>query len=66
MPLHRATGLRAIIQKGWGGLGAGIKGAVEDVLFIGPAPHDWLFTRCCAVVHHGGAGTTACGLYCGG
>ena len=29
------------------------------------APHDWLFERCCAVVHHGGAGTTACGLYCG-
>ncbi|GER28297.1 sterol 3-beta-glucosyltransferase UGT80A2 [Striga asiatica] len=25
-------------------------------------PHDWLFTRCAAVVHHGGAGTTAAGL----
>jgi sterol 3beta-glucosyltransferase len=25
-------------------------------------PHDWLFRRVSAVVHHGGAGTTATGL----
>ncbi|CAI7584793.1 unnamed protein product [Penicillium crustosum] len=25
-------------------------------------PHEWLFERVSAVVHHGGAGTTACGL----
>lgn len=24
---------------------------------------EWLFKRVSAVVHHGGAGTTACGLY---
>ncbi|GAX79661.1 hypothetical protein CEUSTIGMA_g7102.t1 [Chlamydomonas eustigma] len=63
------TGLRAIIQKGWGGLGEGYgeggKPIPEDILFIGVAPHDWLFRQCCAVVHHGGAGTTACGLYSG-
>lgn len=43
----KATGLRAIIQKGWGGLGAGIaEGDVpEDVLLIGVAPHDWMFER---------------------
>ena len=23
------------------------------------APHEWVFPRCCAVIHHGGAGTTA-------
>uniref|UniRef100_A0A7S2RU56 Erythromycin biosynthesis protein CIII-like C-terminal domain-containing protein n=1 Tax=Rhizochromulina marina TaxID=1034831 RepID=A0A7S2RU56_9STRA len=28
-------------------------------------PHDWLFTRCAAVVHHGGASTVAMGLRCG-
>jgi hypothetical protein len=62
-----ATNQRAIIQKGWGGLGAGVEPGQEPegVLFIGPAAHDWLFPRCAAVVHHGGAGTTACGLYCG-
>jgi UDP:flavonoid glycosyltransferase YjiC (YdhE family) len=29
------------------------------------APHDWLFPRCKAVIHHGGAGTTAAGLRAG-
>jgi sterol 3beta-glucosyltransferase len=28
-------------------------------------PHDWLFERCSAVIHHGGASTTAMGLRCG-
>jgi UDP:flavonoid glycosyltransferase YjiC (YdhE family) len=28
-------------------------------------PHDWLFPRTAAVVHHGGAGTTAAGLRAG-
>ncbi|MBA3816606.1 MAG: glycosyltransferase family 1 protein [Parachlamydiaceae bacterium] len=29
------------------------------------APHDWLFPRVKAVIHHGGVGTTAAGLYAG-
>ena len=29
------------------------------------APHEWLFPRCAAVVHHGGAGTTARALWAG-
>ena len=33
-----------------------------DVLVIDSAPHHWLFPRVAAVVHHGGAGTTAAGL----
>lgn len=28
-------------------------------------PHDWLFPQVAAVVHHGGAGTTAAGLRAG-
>jgi sterol 3beta-glucosyltransferase len=28
-------------------------------------PHDWLFPKVAAVVHHGGAGTTAAGLRAG-
>lgn len=28
-------------------------------------PHAWLFQRCSAVIHHGGASTTAMGLRCG-
>ena len=61
------TGLRAIIQRGWGSLGAGIQEGeqLENVCFIDAAPHDWLFDKVSAVVHHGGAGTTAAGLYAG-
>jgi len=36
-----------------------------DVFILEDCPHDWLFPRCAAVVHHGGAGTTAAGLIAG-
>ncbi|MGX6603833.1 glycosyltransferase [Micromonosporaceae bacterium Da 78-11] len=39
--------------------------ARDDVLSIGELPHDWLFPRTAAVVHHAGAGTTAAGLRAG-
>jgi sterol 3beta-glucosyltransferase len=32
---------------------------------IEAAPHEWLFARMAAVIHHGGAGTTAAGLRAG-
>jgi sterol 3beta-glucosyltransferase len=34
-------------------------------LMIESAPHEWLFLRMAAVVHHGGAGTTGAGLRAG-
>jgi sterol 3beta-glucosyltransferase len=37
----------------------------ENVLSVGFVPHDWLFPQVAAVVHHGGAGTTAAGLKAG-
>jgi UDP:flavonoid glycosyltransferase YjiC (YdhE family) len=52
----RRAGVRAMIARGWAGLG--VEDAPPDVLFIGPEPHGKLFPRCAAVVHHGGAGTT--------
>ena len=54
-----ASGARAIISKGWADL-AGT--ANEKIYWIGDYPHEWLFQQVAAVVHHGGAGTTACGL----
>jgi UDP:flavonoid glycosyltransferase YjiC (YdhE family) len=57
----RISGVRAIISRGWSGLGEGLP-STADVLFVGGCPHEWLFQRVAAVVHHGGAGTTACGL----
>jgi sterol 3beta-glucosyltransferase len=37
----------------------------SDAFLIGSYPHDKLFDRVAAVVHHGGAGTTAAGLVAG-
>nr|WP_276515327.1 nucleotide disphospho-sugar-binding domain-containing protein [Actinomadura coerulea] len=52
---------------------AGVRGIVqgdpatsdEDVFAVRDVPHSWLFPRMAAVVHHGGAGTTAAGLRAG-
>lgn len=55
------TGQRGIINKGWGGLG-NLKEPKDFVYLLDNCPHDWLFLQCSAVVHHGGAGTTAAGL----
>jgi UDP:flavonoid glycosyltransferase YjiC (YdhE family) len=54
----RAAGVRAVIGRGWAGLGEGVA-AADDVHLAGPVPHGKLFPRVAAVVHHGGAGTTA-------
>ncbi|GAA1961639.1 glycosyltransferase [Kitasatospora viridis] len=56
------AGVRAVVQAGWAGLSSG-RG--DEVLAIGDVPHDWLFPRVAAVVHHAGAGTTAAGLRAG-
>lgn len=37
----------------------------KDVFVLSDAPHDWLFPKMAALVHHGGAGTTAAGLKAG-
>ncbi|KAG5935269.1 hypothetical protein E4U59_005703 [Claviceps monticola] len=61
----RLAGIRALVSKGWGGLGAEDGGNPESVFMLGNVPHDWLFERVSAVVHHGGAGTTATGIKAG-
>jgi UDP:flavonoid glycosyltransferase YjiC (YdhE family) len=54
---------RAVLLSGWGGLQ---KADVPDSIFmIDSIPHSWLFSRVSAVVHHGGASTTAAGLKAG-
>jgi UDP:flavonoid glycosyltransferase YjiC (YdhE family) len=57
------TGQRGVLATGWGGMNA--MGVPENVLVLDSAPHGWLFPRMSAVVHHGGAGTTAEGLRAG-
>jgi UDP:flavonoid glycosyltransferase YjiC (YdhE family) len=57
------TNQRAILLSGWGGLQ---KNNVPNSIFmIDSIPHSWLFPRVSAVVHHGGASTTAAGLRAG-
>jgi sterol 3beta-glucosyltransferase len=55
--------VRAVLATGWGGLDT--DDLPESIFKIDQVPHDWLFPRCSAVVHHGGAGTTAAGLRAG-
>ena len=57
------SGQRGILAAGWGGLQAAE--LPETVHLISSVPHSWLFPRMAAVVHHGGAGTTAAGLRAG-
>lgn len=57
------SGQRGILLTGWGGLQA--HDLPDTVLAVDSVPHDWLFPRMAAVVHHGGAGTTAAGLRAG-
>ncbi len=54
------SGQRGILASGWGGLKAA--DMPDTVHLITAIPHSWLFERMAAVVHHGGAGTTAAGL----
>lgn len=59
----RSAGVRAVLLAGWGGLGS--LAASDDVYCADALPHDWLFPRVRAVVHHGGAGTTGAALQAG-
>jgi len=53
----RAVGRRVIVSKGWAGLD--LLDDLPDCIAVGDVSHDVLFPRVAAVVHHGGAGTTA-------
>jgi len=50
------AGQRVLFHPGWSGIDAA---ALPDNFFaIGDTPHDWLFPRTAAVIHHGGSGTS--------
>src|SRR5262249_32948601 len=60
--LQRA-GQRGLLLPGWGGLGK--KPLPRGFVAIEEAPHDWLYPRVAAVVHHGGCSTTGAALTAG-
>ncbi|MCK7467794.1 MAG: hypothetical protein MZU91_06525 [Desulfosudis oleivorans] len=57
------TGQRGVIAAGWGGMR--VMQVPKNVFVLDSVPHGWLFRRMSAVIHHGGAGTTAEGLRAG-
>ncbi len=59
----RLSNQRGVLLNGWGCLGDA--DLPDSVIKIDSAPHSWLFPRMAAVVHHGGAGTTASALRAG-
>lgn len=68
------SNVRAIVSRGWSSRLKQQSGNEEEqllkkhpdtILSVQSVPHDWLFPKLRAVVHHGGAGTTAAGLRAG-
>jgi sterol 3beta-glucosyltransferase len=60
----KRSGQRGIFATGLNGMSR-IENFPEEVFILDSAPHSWLFPQVAAVVHHGGAGTTAAGLRAG-
>jgi sterol 3beta-glucosyltransferase len=59
----RLSEQRGLLVAGWGGLSN--TPVPNNVYFLESAPYGWLLPRVAAVVHHGGAGSTAEGLRAG-
>ena len=57
------TGQRGILLTGWGAISN--EDLPDSVFKIDSIPHNWLFPQMAAIVHHGGAGTTAAALRSG-
>ena len=54
--IEAMIGRRALFNPGWSGIDP--KELPDNFLVIGDTPHDWLFPRSAAVIHHGGSGTS--------
>jgi sterol 3beta-glucosyltransferase len=59
------TGRRAVILTGWSGYQDRAVGGDGNIFVADYIPHDSIFPRMSAIVHHGGAGTTAAALRAG-
>jgi sterol 3beta-glucosyltransferase len=59
------TGARFIVHSLDPELTRRLAGRGTRILMVRQVPHDWLFPRTAAVVHHGGAGTTAAAIVAG-
>lgn len=60
-----AVKCKIILQSGWTTYAEPNTKISDEIMVVGPMPHDWLFNVVCGVIHHGGAGTTSAGLRAG-
>lgn len=60
---HWPRDRKILVQAGWAGFRSAE--APPHILFAGSLPHATLFPRLSAIIHHGGAGTTAAALHAG-
>ncbi|MCB0195275.1 MAG: glycosyltransferase family 1 protein [Anaerolineae bacterium] len=67
MKALETVGQRGVLLAGWSGLKHHGEQPYlnRDIFIVEAVPHDWLFPQMAAVVHHGGAGTTAAALRAG-
>jgi sterol 3beta-glucosyltransferase len=63
MQSARRAGRRVVIRPSHGWSGA--EDSAEDAYLLREAPYRWLFPQMAAIIHHGGAGTTAEALLAG-
>lgn len=61
----RRAGVRQVVQAEQTGPMSAGRPLAGDWIVVGDLPHDWLFPKMAAVVHHAGGGTTAAGLRAG-
>jgi UDP:flavonoid glycosyltransferase YjiC (YdhE family) len=59
----RSANQRVVINRSWDEVSS--FDCCEEIFFIGKYPHLNLFSRMSAIIHHGGAGTTASAAFCG-
>ncbi len=59
----KLTNQRGVMISGWSD--GEVQRLPENLFVSKNLPHEWLFPKMAAVVHHGGAGTTAAGLRAG-
>ena len=60
----KQSGQRGVLATGWNAM-TKIGNLPDTIYMIDSAPHSWLFPQMTAVIHHGGAGTTAAGFRAG-
>ncbi|GAJ29684.1 glycosyltransferase [Acidomonas methanolica] len=58
------TGMRIVVGSGWSGMGRFLAD-LPNIMSVSDVPHEWLFRRVRAAVHHCGAGTAAAAVRAG-